>query len=135
RRADLFECFAFGCVPPLAAYEQPYLPCRDRGFHQRLHLPSICSRRRFRRLVRSVTPARPDRPVPSVSAEPMPSAKAPAFMKSDAFEKSIPPVGIGRRCGNGPNRSRRYPGPRRAEGKILIVFTPASRISPTSICV
>src|SRR2546430_7343040 len=71
--------------------------------------------------------------VPLVSAEPMPRAKAPACMKSTAFKKSIPPVGIGRSCGKGPNRSRRYPGPRRTAGKILIISTPASKTSPTSL--
>src|SRR6185503_19518176 len=68
----------------------------------------------------------------STSAEPTPTAAAPARIQSPAFVSVTPPVGISFTCGSGPRTSLMNPGPSAVAGNSLTMSAPlswAARIS------
>src|SRR5262249_33491700 len=67
------------------------------------------------------------------SAEPTPSAAAPALIHSAALFRSTPPVGVSFICGSGAWISRRYCGPKWLAGKTFTISAPAFQAARISV--
>src|SRR5262249_16907141 len=87
----------------------------------------------MRRALAAMTSSRPSSiAFVSTSADPTPTATAPARIQSPALWSVPPPVGIRRSCGIGARRSLMYCGPSAVAGKTFTTSAPmscASRIS------
>src|SRR4051812_8091111 len=69
----------------------------------------------------------------SRSADPTPTATAPARIQSPALSRVTPPVGISLTCGSGARTSLMYCGPSAVAGNTLMMSAPASCASRISV--